>query len=301
VCDSYDTINKKQLDDNRALVRRVVNLRNGKNTDEDVSIVAMSDGAYNNPIKGYRFYQPGTQAWAPCFPGEPGLERIPIAFATKSKICSCRKDHKTDCKKTFPDSQAIGNAEKELGRLLATELMEGDSPLAVKTLVTDGDSSLHKGVQEVMKMHGVETEKGDCTRHVTRSVSRNIGKAKLSDRCLGGIGKKLTAVERNKNKQKLANFIERRCSMEFRAGFDKRKKRGNGLQRLIDSSESIKLSIIGCIQGYTDICRQGSLVCTAHKKKGKEKVIRKGLGLILAFYLALRLGFGFEIRVRFWD
>ena len=104
----------------------------------------------------------------------------------------------------------MGNAELDL----ANELTQEESPIGVNTLVTDGDSSLYLGMKEGMAKVKVQTSKGDCTRHIMRSVSRNIKKANLSNRCLG---ERRTVVQKNKNKMALANILERRCSWEFRA------------------------------------------------------------------------------------
>ena len=272
VCDAYHDIAEKQLSKNRELVKTVRKLRGHDEADRDIPlVVAQSDVAYNNPIKGRMFYQPGTQAWAPCFAGEPGLGHLPIAFRTRSKVCSCVSKngvltHREDCKMNFPSDQAMGNAEYELGKDLGRELMEGESPLGISTLVTDGDSHLHKGMKEVMANYGIRTEKGDCTRHITRSISRNIRKGTLSDRCLG---EENTSQEKGRNKQTLANFIERRCSMEFRAAY---RKYGSNLEKLVDTCKLAKIGILGCVQGHPDICRQSSLVCGAHRWKSKSKV-----------------------------
>ena len=274
VSDAFRGIAEKQLGANRKLVKTVMNLRGRGATDSSTPtvIVAQSDVAYNNPIKGRSFYQPGTQAWAPCFAGEPGLEHVPIAFQTRSKVCSCQArtkpvKHKEHCEMNFPANVAMGNAELELGKALAKELIEGEEPLGVNTLVTDGDSHLHKGLREVMLSHGIDTAKGDCTRHITKSISRNIQKAKLSDKCLGE-GK--TAQQKARNKRTLANFIERRCSMEFRAAF--RKHDNGNLEQLLQMCGLAKIGILGCIQGHPDICRQSSNVCGAHRWKSGNKV-----------------------------
>ena len=264
VSDAFQTIAEKQLGQNREFIKHVMKLRgNEKN-----NIVAQSDVAYNNPIKGRSFYQPGTQAWAPYFVSEPRLEHIPIAFQTRSKICSCNTlnntiKHKETCGLNFP---AMGNAEYLLGKDLGKELMEGESPLGVHTLVTDGDSHLQKGLREVMSKFGIETEKGDCTRHVTRSVSRGIRRGCLSDRCLG---EDKTSLEKKRNHNTLANFVERRCAMEFRQAY---RKHGEDLEKLLDTCKLAKIGILGCIQGHADICRQASLVCGAHRHKSDHKV-----------------------------
>ena len=272
VSDAFHDISQNELRRNRIRVKNIMNIRRAHSTnkhDEGLpTVVAQSDAAYNNPIKGQRFYQPGTQVWAPCFPGEPGLHHIPIAFATRSKVCSCPPgQHKPDCKLTFPESQAMGNAEYHLGKDLARQLLkEDDSSLGVQTLVTDGDSSMQRGMREVMLTKGVKTKKGDCTRHVTRSIARNIRKANLSKQCLG---EDRTAAQRAQNKATLANFVERRCAMEHRA---LAKKYGDNEEAMVAAAEPVVLSIMACIQGFHDVCHQGSLVCKAHRKKGQTKV-----------------------------
>ena len=275
VSDAFHTINGEQLAKNRELVKTVLQLRGDGEINAEVPVVvAQSDVAYNNPVKGRVFYQPGTQSWAPCFVSEPGLEHLPIAFQTRSKLCSCPKDgetvqHKEWCTKNFASDQAMGNSEYQLGKDLARELMEGESPLGISTLVTDGDSHLHRGMREVMLDSGINTEKGDCTRHVSKSVGRNIMKAKLSIRCLGGAGK--TRQERERNKRTLGYFVQRRCAMEFRAAH---KRCGGHVEKLKTTCQLAKLGILGCIQGHADVCRKGSLVCGAHRWKSGNKVRR---------------------------
>ena len=272
VGDAFHEIAKDQLKQNRDLVKSVMKLRSHGHVKNGIPlVVAQSDVAYNNPIKGRMFYQPGTQAWAPCFVGEPGLERTPIAFSMRSKVCSCQLTrnnmmHKPDCRLNFPQNVAMGNAEYELGKDLATELITGDSPIGIRTLVTDGDSHLHKGMQDIMSQHDISVNKGDCTRHVTRSISRNIRKGDLSDKCTGV---DRTSQERAKNKSQLANFIERRCTWEFRA---LHKKFGDNLDLMVQTGKLLKIGIMGCIQGYSDVCRKSSLVCGAHRKKTERKV-----------------------------
>ncbi len=262
VCDAFETIADQQLKQNRDLVKTVMNLRNSDGNEAQPQIVAQADAANNNPTKGkFTYIQPATQSWACCFPGEPGLESIPIAFCTRSKVCSCKssKDHQEGCGKDFPSNQPMGNSEYQLGKAMATQIVGDDGPLRVSTLVTDGDSSLFKGMKEVMASRDIETEKGDCTRHITKSVGRNIRAGVLSDGCTG---KDRTIAQKTKNKSVLSQFVERRCSFEFRAAM---KKYNGDVEKLRGISSSLKQGILGCIQGQWEICRRNSLVCTAHK------------------------------------
>ena len=273
VCDKFCDIAEDQLKKNREAVRSVMRLRSASAPPKKgvPYIRAQSDVAYNNPPKGRAFYQPGTQAWAPCFAAEPGLEDIPIAFRTRSKVCSCitvnnEKQHSESCKLNFPPDEAMGNAEYELGRDLGKQLLpRDDSAIAVKTLITDGDSHLQTGMHRSMKKRGITVEKGDCTRHVTRSISRNIKRATLSKTCITGTN----AYIRAKNQARLANFVERRCSWEFRAIHKKYK---GDLDQMIEAGRLAKIGVLGCIQGHTDICRQASLVCKAHRSETECKV-----------------------------
>ena len=147
--------------------------------------------------------------------------------------------------------------------------MEGESPLAIHTMVTDGDSHLQNGLREVMSKYGVETAKGYCTRLITRSMSRGgwIRRGCLSDRCLG---ENKTCVEKNSNRNTLANFVERRCTMEF---WQAHKKHSEDLEeKMMETCKRPKIGILGCIQGHADICRQASLVCGSHRQKSCHKV-----------------------------
>ena len=279
VSDKFHELAEEQLKENRKLVRTVMRLRSedAAPSDEIPLVRAQSDVAYNNPPKGRAFYQPGTQAWAPCFVAEPGLENVPIAFRTRSKVCSCvsegyEKQHKPSCKLNFPPDQAMGNAEHELGKDLAKQLLQdNESALGVKTLITDGDSHLQLGMHSEMEKRGIRVEKGDCTRHTTRSVSRNLRRVKLSIGCTGGPGK--TVAERVQNQGKLATFIERRSTHEFRAIHRKYvRHHEDHLEQLIEAGHLAKIGILGCIQGHTDVCRQASLTCGSHRDKSNCKV-----------------------------
>ena len=74
-CDKFIEVAEEQLKKNRDLVRATMKLRSEDTPKNGVPLIrAQSDVAYNNPPKGRFFSQRGTQAWAPCFAAEPGLE-----------------------------------------------------------------------------------------------------------------------------------------------------------------------------------------------------------------------------------
>ena len=267
--DAMVGFNRSQLDTNRKIIKQCVKMRNWNTNDphgENVDIVALSDTCYNNPIKGRSFYQPGTQAWCPLICGEPGLE-MPVAFNTRSKLCSCVEGHHgADCQRNYPVERPMGNVEFEFGKMMGEDMTTSDTRLLVRELVTDGDSHTLKGMLPAMTTNGKTTTKGDCTRHLTKTIGRNISRANLSDMGLGGT----TILIRNQNKRMVASFIEKRCSWEFRKAHAK--CRGD-IDRLKKMCANIQRGIIACVTGETDICRRLSLVCAAHRKKENPKVI----------------------------
>lgn len=266
VADSFIDLNQKQLQNNRKTVKQIMNMRGVKD-----GIIAQTDTAFNNPPKGRAFYQPGTQAWSPLFCAEPGLDHIPLSFQTRSKLCSCLVNkHKQGCKQDFSKDQPMGNVEFVFGVASGEEVSDphsndtSDSSVAVKELVTDGDSHAFKGFSQTMMTNKkVKCIKGDCTRHLTRSIGRNITKARLGS-LEGG-----TVQQTAQNKRLLANFIERRCSWEFRKAYA---KYGHDIQKLKSTCARLKTGIIRCIQGDAEGCRRVSLVCGAHRRKGQTKV-----------------------------
>jgi hypothetical protein len=259
VMDSYITVNTEKLKGNRRLVNDIMKLRHGKK----VQIVTQMDTAFNNPAKGRAFYQPATQAWAHMFCAEPGLERVPLAFQTGSKLCSCTyNNHLHDCKRNFPFEEPMGNVEYKFGKGCAEELTSGSddtSTINVQELVTDGDSHAFKGLNEVMP----ESINGSCTFHLSKSISRNIMKCQVTS-CDGR-----TVKESLQNKRSLSKFIQKRCTWEFRKAYT---MYGNQINRLQNVCKDIKKGIIGYVKGDVEICKRFSLVCSAHKTKSEAKV-----------------------------
>lgn len=263
VADTFVDLNEGQLRENRKLVNEVMTLRHGSK----VGIVAQTDTAFNNAPKGRAFYQPGTQAWCPVFCAEPGLN-LPIAFKTRSKLCSCRaKSHKDDCKRDYPVEQPMGNVEFQFGQTCGKEVLSDSAPeasICVKELITDGDSHAFKGFAQSMESNKKKPcVRGRCTRHLTKGIGRNVNKATL--RSVEGN----TKQEMTQNRRALAKFLEKRSSWEFRKAHE---KFGNNPSKMKSTCAALKKGILRCIQGDAEGCRKVSLVCAAHKKKGQTKV-----------------------------
>lgn len=253
----YKDINKDQLAKNRQLVEKVMTIRQERDGGETVNIAVEADGAYNNPPKGRAFSQPGTQSWVPMICAENGIE-MPVGFATRSKLCSCRGakkgQHRPGCGKTFPSHVAMGNSERDMGGDCARQVTSRTN-LRIGTIIADGDGHLAKGVEESVG----PVERQHCARHLTKSVARNIMKANLQ--CLPGPTQTLMA----KQKRDLAQFIQKRCAWEYRVAHQKFKK---NIRRLVTACEMIKRGIIACVEGDEDTCRRVSMVCKAHRRKG---------------------------------
>ncbi|XP_072019593.1 uncharacterized protein [Amphiura filiformis] len=252
VMDSFVGVTQDQLKENRIMVNQIMVMRHGKKVD----VIAQTDTAYNNPPKGRSFYQPGTQAWAPVFCSEPGLERVVLAFETKSKLCSCVGDnHLKECQNNFPMEEAMGNAEHMLGKACAKDL---ETSIGVRELISDGDSHAFKGFQEIMP----NTTQGNCTFHLTKTISRNIMKIPIRS-CNGK-----TLQESTKNKISLAKFIEKRCSWEFRKAYD---KHGTNITKLTKPPPGLPRKT------YVDLTKaeETRILRVIENKLGKTAILRQ--------------------------
>jgi hypothetical protein len=266
VMDKLIVIDEEQLADNRRYVKATMRARTGE---DEPAVLVEADNSYNSFPKGRGFYQPGTQTWQPVFSAEPGLN-LPIAMGTASKLCSCvvgqGQQHRPDCTNNYNMDRPIGNAELDLAKDSALKIMAGppSSTLSVRAVVTDGDGKIAKGfkcVAEELHRHPTP-QKADCTRHLTKTIGRNINKLNLSV-----TGR--TLVIRTEKKRKLAYFIEKRCALEFRAAHAKYRRRG--IDFLVEKCGEITEGIIGCITGEVDICVNHTLVCK-HKKNKEYKI-----------------------------
>lgn len=258
----FTKLNEDQLAQNREKVGTIMGIRQNATSECQAKILVEADAAYNNPPKGRSFSQPGTQSWMPMFCGEKGLE-VPVAFATKSKLCpKCKwgKDcHDPSCTKDFQKNVAMGQAEKDMGRDCAEQVFQNKT-LKIGALVADGDSHIAQGVGEA---GGEDVERQLCSRHLTKSVGRNLNKDELKS--VQGATKAAT----NKNRRDLASFAQKRCAWEFK---EAHKKCGNDVTKLVELCDKLKRGVISCIKGDGDACRRISLVCKAHRRgKGMGK------------------------------
>ena len=260
VSDVYTNINQEQLSKNRDKIGMVMAIRNNEPLGNPVKIAVEADGGYNNPPKGRSFSQPATQSWMPMFCSEKGLE-LPVALATKSKLCSrCNMgfDCGKSCTRDFPLNTAMGSSEREMAKNCAEEVVK-DGKLSIGAIVADGDSAIGNGIKEVC---GDDIERQHCTRHLTKSVGRNIMKDDLKS--VAGRTKALT----KKNMLDLSRFVGKRCAWEFNAAH---KKCGNDIEKLVILCRNLKEGVIACLDGDWKTCRRVSLVCQAHKRGGKGK------------------------------
>lgn len=266
-------INTEQLRLNRKHIKHVMRCRNdGKN----VPIAVEADSAYNNPIKGRSFYQPDTQSWCPVFSGEAGLE-LPVAFSTRSKICSCpgsRDGHHIDtCSKDFPSYKAMGSSEKELGNDCGKQMLS-DGP-SIGTIVGDGDGHIFQGMKEALDgSSGVTLEREHCSRQLTKSIYRNLIKATFSLQCIPG----RTQAIRFARKKAFAKLIQKRSAWEFK---EAHRRFGHDIDILVAKCNGLVEGIFACIEGDVQTCKRLSLVCKIHKKKGVHRVSAFRLGFEL--------------------
>ena len=216
-------------------------------------IAVVADAVYNNPGKGRALTQPGIQAWLPMLCVEKNMEDIPVAFSTWRKLCSCplkyNRVHETGkCTKTFPSEIAMGSSEKDMGADCAFQVGSGRK-LKIGCHIA-------KGVSEPML---ALVDRQRCSRHLTKSLRRNIMKCHLE--CSPGPTEKLCT----KQKRNLAKFIEKPVAWEFHTAHQ---MYGRNINHLISVCESLKGGTLACIQGDGVTCTRVSLVCEAHEGKG---------------------------------
>ena len=179
--DTFVAINEDQLAENRQVVKNEIISRYSKNTTK-----VQCDASYNNSPKGRSFSQPGTQAYCPMFSSEEGMDKVPLAVATVSKLCSCPynssgiKTHKQNCQMNYSPEKAISNAEYVLGQSCARELLQDN--IVPSEVVTDGvgGGALYKGINSIVKEGGHNScINQDCSKHMSSTLRRNMRKIQL--------------------------------------------------------------------------------------------------------------------------
>ena len=215
--DYFVELNRRQLAENRKKVKDIIAIRTG---DRNKPLMVQLDAAYNNSAKGRSFAQVGTMVCGPLFCSEPGLQAIPLALATASKLCTCPDRHTGHhlkiCQRNFAPERPIGNAEYDLGRACGEELMSGgdDSAIQAGIVVTDGvgPGQLFKGINSATTSHDYEPcINQDCARHISSGLRRGLRKLTLTSVYRTG-----TVAQRKKKEARLLDFISKRCTHEFR-------------------------------------------------------------------------------------
>ena len=115
--------------------------------------------------------------------------------------------HDPSCTKDFQKNVAMGQAEKDMGRDCAEQVFK-DKTLKIGALVADAKSHIAQGISEVS---GEDVDRQLCSRHLTKSVGRNLNKDELKS--VPGATKAAT----NKNRWDLGSFLPKeRCAWEFK-------------------------------------------------------------------------------------
>lgn len=258
--DTFEELNQQQLSLNRKLIKNEIASRSAES-----SFKVQCDASYNNCPKGRSFSQPGTQSYCPVFCSENGLDNVPLALSTVSKLCSCpyktsgSKQHSKTCQSNFNPSRAISNAEFVLGQECARDLVADE--IIPKEVVTDGVGSggLYKGISSVVQRNGHgPCFKQDCSKHLSSSLRRNLRKINLNSVYLN------VSQTLRKNKQgRLLDFIAKRAIWEFNALY--RKYKGN-IEKLKGKCFQVKSGIIACVKGDRETCISRCRSCYLHVK-----------------------------------
>ena len=230
-----------------------------------------------NPSIHSFVHSSGTQAYGPVFCSEPGLQNIPLAFATVSKLCSCVNQssgvHGFNCQRNFSENRPISGAEYVLGQAAGKELLSGGekSSIAAGEVVTDGvgPGSLYKGLAAAMQQEHKSNwcQNQDCSKHLSVTLRRNMRKIELSSL----YSETTTAVLRKQKRDRLLDHISKRCNWEFRA---LHKIHQHDTDTLVKKCADAKIGIISCIHGLGEDCKKRCKACYVHRPGKPDRTPR---------------------------
>ena len=271
--DSCQNINVKEMEISRSTVRQILQLK-GNDVQPGVAepIPVQLDTAYNNPVRGRTFSQPGTQAVCPMVENVTN-KRMVIGLQIASKMCQkCEhlrlkgegtKLHAGVCTANFCEGDPIGNSERMLSREVTREVLSSE-PLKPSIICTDNDGKSFQGVLDglrEMKINSENVEKQDCTVHNARGQRRKVMNTEFSNAMLSSMrttpGRPLECVKRS-----LAHAITQRCTGELLAA-----RKNIPEDQTVSHLNNTANNILRCFTGDHKQCKESSLVCLAAKKR----------------------------------
>lgn len=266
-----NNINPKIIAANRADMNKRVsdlkalNEKRGLSYGSAINIEA--DGTYNNRLSsgvGKTPMQPATQTTYLVAENVTSNREI-IYAGTYSKLCSCKRNaegniiHKSHCTANLAEDAVIGNEGRYLEESVRHLNSEG---LSVQHVTLDGDSNANSAVDNIMQSCDPKRKikVSRCTRHLSKSMQRDLGHTKFSDRMFPGRTKK----DREQAQARFTIDVGARCHAEYNAIH---KKHGGNINDIKNKCSFVVSAIQNCYQGDCDECAKYSFVCDGSKKK----------------------------------
>lgn len=202
--------------------------------------------------------QAGTDTASQCF--APIIEKtttqhLPVDIQIGNKLCSSKScDHKSNkCKKNFDSDTGITNAEKLLLKK-SIQAVEKANIIKVNSVTTDGSQQITKVMRDINSQRKNKIKHYQCFVHTMRNFHRQLKNVKI--KAPNGQKRKIFTM-------KLASSLRIRIRLEL--------KRLRSIYKNTDSyiqkARNAICNILECFHGNHALCRQKSVVCTAHLKR----------------------------------
>ena len=256
----------------RAEHLKYLNERRGLSRSDGIS--AEADGTYNNRLGsgfGNTPFQAATQATFLMCENLTPKKQI-IQCGTYSRSCTCGKSvqfkgkHKVYCGANIPYSMPIGNEGAYLSEAVTQLNQQG---LNISTLTIDGDSNANTAAARINQPEKLTIQR--CTRHLRKSLEKDIKKTKFSDGMFTQMGS--TKHYRKQAQNRLALDIGRRCSAEFQQAHSIYKDMPH---EMMDKLPLVPNSIVDCYMGTCAKCETFSFVCHGGLKKWQRSFLNVG-------------------------
>lgn len=262
--------NKKDMKKRLSKLKEL-NKRKGLSPNTPINIEV--DGTYNNRLNsgvGKTPMQPASQATYLVAENTTTRKDI-VHVGTYSKICTCKRNqegvlqHRQDCTANLSQDAVIGNEGQYLHNAVA-DINSQD--VSIRYITMDGDSNANAAATNILQSTNpdVEVVTLRCTRHLTRTLEREIKKSKFSADMFPGKNK----ADRERAQARFADDVGDRCQAEYNAVFDKH--RGD-LTTMKNKCSYISESIIECYKGNCTLCKHHSFVCQPPKNKWKRSYL----------------------------
>jgi hypothetical protein len=267
---SANRVNQDLISANKAdMKQRITNLQNlnkkrGLANEKLINIEA--DATYNNRLcsgLGKTPSQPATQATYVIAENVTAKKDI-VHVGTYNKLCKCTKpkqgqiEHGKACTANLVHTAIIGNE----GLYMKQGISDlNDQGMAVQYITLDGDSNANTAVKDIVQSSdpGREISVLRCTRHLTRTLERQIKRTQFSQSMFRGY----TVKERTMAQSRFALDIGDRCNAEFNQIFREHSGEANCMK---NKCSYVVDAIIDCYQGNCENCSKHSYVCKGPNK-----------------------------------